>query len=155
DPDDPKRTPRVDIEHAREMIRTYGRENPWVMSTILGLFPPTAMNSLLGPDDVQAAFDRHYTEEQFAWSQKRLGIDVARFGDDRTVIFPRQGLVAFEPTIMRGQRTTTIAARVAMIKSEWGSEMEFVDDSGHWGHGVIDNLIAAHHTPTPVLFEEP
>lgn len=31
DPDDPKRTPRVDIDHARDMIKAYGRDNPWVI----------------------------------------------------------------------------------------------------------------------------
>jgi hypothetical protein len=47
DPDDPKRTPRVDIEWAREQIKLYGRENPWVMAYILGLFPPGSINALL------------------------------------------------------------------------------------------------------------
>src|SRR5690606_19572528 len=133
---------------------TYGRDNPWVMSTILGLFPPTSMNSLLGPDDVEAAMNRTYNPEEYEWSQKRLGVDVARFGDDRTVIFPRQGLAAFQPIIMRGERTTNIAARVAAKKIEWGSEMEFVDDSGHWGHGVIDNLFAGGYSPHAFLFED-
>ena len=40
DPDDPKRTPRVDVEWARQQIALYGRENPWVMAYILGQFPP-------------------------------------------------------------------------------------------------------------------
>lgn len=153
DPDDPKRTPRVDVNHAREQIELYGKDNPWVMATILGLFPPTAMNALLSVDEVEAAMNRHYQEPEFDWAQKRLGIDVARFGDDRSVIFPRQGLAAFHPMVMRGMRTTDIAAKVASKKLEWGSEMEFVDDSGHWGHGVIDNLIAAGYGPMAVLFE--
>jgi len=117
------------------------------------MFPPSAINVLLGPDEVDAAMARHYREDQYSWSQKRLGIDVARFGDDRSVIFPRQGLAAFVPVVMRHQRTTDIAARVAQAKVNWGSEMEFVDDSGHWGHGVIDNLFAAGYAPTAVLFE--
>src|SRR3546814_3235854 len=50
DPDDPKRTPRVSVEHAQEMIALHGRDNPWVMATILGLFPPTGFNAMIGPD---------------------------------------------------------------------------------------------------------
>lgn len=152
DPDDPKRTPRVDIEHARELIKLYGRDNPWVMATILGLFPPGGINTLLGPDEVMAAMDREIREDAYQYHQRRLGIDVARFGDDRTVIFPRQGLGAFRPVEMRGARTTDIAARVMMAKSRWHSEVEIIDDTGHWGHGVIDNLIAAGHTPIGVQF---
>lgn len=153
DPEDPNRSPRIDLDWAKEQIATYGRENPWVMSSILGLFPPQSMNSLLGPDEVQAAMDRHLRPDDYNWSQKRIGVDVARFGDDRTVLFPRQGLAAFMPVIMRQVRTTDIAARVAVAKKNWGSEMEFIDDSGHWGHGVIDNLITAGYQPQAVLFE--
>lgn len=155
DPDDPERSPRVDIDWARQMIATHGRENPWVMAYVLGLFPPGSLNALLSVDEVEAAMNRHYREDQYTWSQKRLGIDVARFGDDRTVIFPRQGLVSFKPQTLRHQRTTDIAAVVAQQKASWGSEMEFVDDTGHWGHGVIDNLIAAGFAPLGIQFHGP
>lgn len=155
DPDDPKRTPRVSLSHAREMIHAYGRDNPWIMATILGLFPPGGFNALLTSDEVEAAMRRAVKPDSYVWSQKRLGIDVARFGDDRTVIFPRQGLMAFRPVQMRGVRTTDIAARVMLAKSRWGSEMEFVDDTGHWGHGVIDNLFAANYNPVGIQFHGP
>lgn len=152
DPDDPKRTQRVDVEHAREQIKLYGRENPWVMSTILGLFPPTSINSLLSPDEVEAAMSRHLRIDQYNFSQKRLGVDVARFGLDRTVIFPRQGLASFKPVIMRNARSNEIAARVAQAKVKWGSEVEFVDGSGGWGSGVIDSLIQAGYSPHEINF---
>lgn len=153
DPDNPNRSPRISAQWAKEQIDTYGRENPWVLVNVFGEFPPASINVLLGPDEVEAAMKRTCPIDTYQWSQKRLGIDVARFGDDRTVVFPRQGLMAFEPITMRGARTTDIAARVAQKKLDWGSEVEFVDDSGHWGHGVIDNLIAAGHSPMPVFFE--
>lgn len=152
DPDDPKRTPRVDIEHAREQIKKYGKDNPWVMATILGLFPPSSINALLGPDEVRAAMGKHYREDAYQHSQKRLGVDCARFGDDRTIIFPRQGLVAFKPVEMRNARTNDIAARVAAAKLKWQSEVEIIDDTGGYGAGVIDSLIQAGHGPIPVNF---
>tara|TARA_R100001086_G_scaffold250077_1_gene193289 strand:- start:6914 stop:8377 length:1464 start_codon:yes stop_codon:yes gene_type:complete len=158
DPDDPKRTPRVDIEHAREQIELYGRDNPWIMATILGLFPPGGVNTLLSADDVEAAMTREIDEKAYSWAQKRLGVDVARFGDDRSVIFSRQGLMMHRPTgedVMRKQDTVAIAARVATKTIDWGAERIFVDDSGHWGHGVLDNLKAGGYKPTAVLFEAP
>lgn len=155
DPDDPKRTPRVDIEHARQQIEMYGRDNPWIMATILGLFPLHGFNTILSLDEVELAMNRTTSDDAISWSQKRLGIDVARFGDDRSVIFPRQGLMAHRPVELRKVRTTDIAARVMMAKNKWGSEMEFIDDTGHWGHGVIDNLIAAGYSPLGIQFHGP
>lgn len=152
DPDDKDRSPRIDIDWAREQIKTYGRDNPWVMAYILGLFPPSSINVLMGPDEVAAAIDRHLSEDKYNFSQKRLGIDVARFGDDRTVIFPRQGLASFKPVEMRNARSNEIAARVAMAKAKWHSEMEFVDGTGGYGSGVIDFLYQAGHTPLEVHF---
>ena len=155
DPDDPKRTPRVDAEWARQQIEQYGRDNPWVQAFILGQFPAGSINALLTVDEVEGAMGKHLLETDYNWAQRRLGIDVARFGDDRSVVFPRQGLAALRPTVMRHQRTTDIAAQVAQIKVAWVSEMEFIDDTGHWGHGVIDNLIAAGYSPLGIQFHGP
>lgn len=152
DPDDPKRSARIDIDWAREQIKTYGRDNPWVMAFILGEFPPTSINVLLGPDDVDAAITRHMTADKYEWAQKRLGVDVARFGDDRTILFPRQGLVAFKPGEMRNARNPDIAARVMMAKNKWQQEIEFVDGTGGFGGGVIDCLIQSGYSPIEVQF---
>jgi phage terminase large subunit len=155
DPDDPNRSPRIDIEWARGQISQYGRENPWVQAYILGLFPTGGLNTVLTPDEVRAAMGRNPSEQEFEWAQKRLGIDVARFGDDRTVIFPRQGVVASQPVILRGQRTDVITARVLNMKRSFDSELDFIDDTGHWGHGVVDGLLAAGQGAQAVMFSDP
>jgi phage terminase large subunit len=152
DPDSPRRSSRIKLEWARQQIASYGRDNPWVMVNVLGEFPPSSINALLGVEEVQRAMSRHLRRDQYDWAQKRLGVDVARFGDDRTVIFPRQGLAAFKPIVMRNARTTDIAARVYRAQMTWGAELVFVDDTGHWGHGVIDNLIAAGTAPVPLVY---
>lgn len=152
DPDDSRRSPRIKIEWAREQIQKYSRTNPWVMSYILGQFPPSSINTLLGPDEVQAAMNREIYEESYKDAQKRLGVDVSRFGSDRTIIFPRQGLRAFTPVEMRNARTNDIAARVMQAKSKWGSELEFIDGTGGFGGGVVDSLIQAGCSPIEVHF---
>ena len=152
DPDDPMRTSRVDIDHAREQIKKYGRDNPWVMATILGEFPPSGFNTLLSIEEVESAMERGLREDSFIHAQKRLGIDVARFGDDRTVIFPRQGLRAYKPVEMRGARSNDIAARIMQAKVKWGSELEFVDGTGGYGSGVIDSLIQGGTSPYEIHF---
>ena len=152
DPDDPKRTPRVDIEHARSEIKKYGKDNPWVMATILGLFPPVGFNNLLSIDEVEKAMARVYLPEAYEHAQKRLGIDAARFGDDPWMIFPRQGLRAFMPVEMRNPRSNEVAARVAAAKARWGSEVEFFDGTGGYAAGAIDAMIQAGHSPVEVAF---
>lgn len=143
DPDSPLRTPRVSIEWARAQIQKYGADNPWVLVNVFGKFPPSSINTLLGPDEVQAAIDRHYPLEAYERSQKRIGVDVARFGDDATVLTPRQGLVVFKQVVMRNARTHDIAARIMHSKNKWGSEVEVVDGTGGFGGGVIDAMIQA------------
>lgn len=143
DPDDPMRSPRGDIDWARKQIQMYGRDNPWVQSYLLGKFPQASLNSLIGHEDVLAAMNRHLAPDEYSWAQKRLGIDVARFGDDRSVIAPRQGLAIFKPKILRNARTTDLAAAAFIAKQRFGSELEFVDESGFLGAGVVDNLLAA------------
>ena len=56
DPDDPRRTPRVSVEHAREQIGLYGRDNPWVLVNIFGQFPPSSLNALIGPEESQGGY---------------------------------------------------------------------------------------------------
>lgn len=152
DPDDPKRTPRVSPEHARAQIEAYGRDNPWVMSTILGEFPPGAFNALLSVAEVEAAMRRNPAESEYKHVQKRLGVDVARYGDDRTVLFPRQGLVAWAPTVLRNANGPEVAARVAHARKEWNTEVEFIDGTGGYGAGVIDALRSAGLSPHDIQF---
>lgn len=152
DPDNPKRSPRVSIEWAREQIQKYGKDSPWVMVNVFGRFPPGSLNTLLGVDEVRDAMKRGLREHDYSWAQKRLGVDVARFGDDRTVIFPRQGLRAFKPVEVRNARSNEIAARVMVAKSKWGSELELVDDTGGFGSGVIDSLLQAGVSAQAVNF---
>jgi phage terminase large subunit len=140
DPDDPKRTPRVSVEHAEEMIRTYGRDNPWVMATILGLFPPTGFNALLGPDDIDAAVKRYYRPEDIANAPVVLGCDVARQGDDSSAVARRQGRVAFPIRTMRIPDTMILAQQFIRETNEHEVDCTFVDETGGYGAGVVDAM---------------
>jgi phage terminase large subunit len=156
DPDDPRRSTRVSLAWARDQIAAYGRDNPWVKVNVLGQFPPQSLNALIGVDDVQAAMARALRPAAYEWAQKRIGVDVARFGDDRTVLFPRQGLASFHPVVMRHSRgsavSVDIATRVLRAKAKWGSELEIFDSTGGWAAGAVDVLRASGHAPLEVQF---
>lgn len=159
DPDDPMRSPRISKEWALQQIENYGKDNPWVLVNVFGKFPPSSLNTLLGPEEVREAMKRHLTDDMYDWAQKRLGVDVSRFGDDLTCIFPRQGLASFKPVEMRHIRDSAvsvdIATRVMMAKQQWGSNWEAFDDTVGWAHGAIDVMRAAGHSPLPVAFGSP
>lgn len=146
DPDDPMRSPRVSIQWARDQIAKYGIDNPWVLVNVFAKFPPSSLNALIGPDLVSESMRRGYKESAYSHMQRRLGIDVALHGDDRTVLFPRQGLMAFKPVVMRTSEPADIAARVMLAREKFKQEVDFVDASGGWGSGVISHLNAAEVT---------
>ncbi len=140
DPDDPDRSPRVSLEWAKQQIQTWGRTNPWVMAAILGKFPPTSINALLGPDEVRESMARHLNPEDYEFSEKRLGIDVARFGDDATILWPRQGLACFTPVEMRNANSIEVAARIMVARNRWAFQRGMIDSTGGHAGGIIDQL---------------
>lgn len=68
-----------------------------------------------------------------------LGVDPARFGDDRTSIIRRQGRVAFDVQSYHGKDTMEVAGLVAQIIKKEQPVRVFVDVGG-LGAGVVDRL---------------
>lgn len=159
DPDDPKRSPRINLEWAREQIATYGRDNPWVKVNVLGQFPPASLNAMLGPEEVIAAMRRDIPPDSYLWALIRIGLDVARYGDDRTVLFPRQGLKAFSPLVMRHVRDSAVSTDIATVVLELqrriGAETTIVDATGGWAAGATDVLRASRRPPVNVQMHAP
>ena len=79
-----------------------------------------------------------------------LGVDPARFGDDRSVVFGRQGLQAFAPSVYHGIDNMELAARVAAKIQEWKPDAVFIDSGA--GAGVIDRLRQLGHDVIEVPF---
>jgi phage terminase large subunit len=151
DPDAPDRSPRVSKEWAQSMIDTWGRDNPWVMVNVFGKFPPAQADKLLGVEAVNTAMRRNYVKE--VWEDEPLvfGVDVARQGDDRSVIFGRQGRIAFRPWTFRNLDLMDLSSRVARLIDEHTPDAVFVDESGI-GAGVVDRLIQLGYEIHPVGF---
>lgn len=154
DPDDPQRSPRVDVKWAQDQINKYGRENPWVLVNVFGRFPPASFNALVGPDDVTASINRRYRETEFHRQPKILGVDVAREGADSSIIFPRQGLQAFSPLQFRNITGTEGADHVIWKWNEWGADGCFIDNTGGFGASWIDNLSRLGKSPIGIHFSQ-
>lgn len=152
DPDDPKRSPRVSVDWARKQIRTYGKDDPWVLVNVFGRFPPASINSLIGPDDVQQSMKRHYRVEQYGSDAMILGVDVAREGDDRSVIWPRQGVASWHPKVLRNMDGPVGAGYVAKEWRDRKADACFLDGTGGWATSWHDSLRGLQFTPVSVNF---
>ena len=95
-------------------------------------------DQLIALADTEDAAKRTYQQDHVKLSPVVLGIDPARFGDDRSVVFRRQGRQAFEPVVYRGIDNMELAARVANLIEEYDPDAVFCDAGA--GSGVIDRL---------------
>lgn len=157
DPNDPKRSPRISVKWAKEHIEKYGPDNPWVLVNVFGKFPPASLNTLLGPDEMNAAMGKHHPESVYSHEAKIIGVDPGRFGGARSVLFPRQGLAGFTPVVLRPNRSTrdwtgALCGRVCQAVDKWQADAVFVDDTGGWGAGLIDALLSAGYPVIGVSF---
>lgn len=93
--------------------------------------------------------------ESVSWPHDELvmGVDVARYGEDDSVIVLRRGRDArCAPIIrLRGQDNMQVAARVAVEIANHRPDAVFVDEGGV-GAGVVDRLIQLGNDIIPVNF---
>ena len=87
-------------------MEDYGEDSDFVRTRVLGEFPRTASTQFIGPELVQEAMDRELIPSRT--DPLVIGVDVARFGDDESVIFPRRGMDArtFKPLTFRNIPST-------------------------------------------------
>jgi phage terminase large subunit len=152
DPDNPKRTPRVSVQWAREQIEKYGPDNPWILINVFGRFPPSSLNVLIGPDEVSEAFRRHYREADISGAPRVLGVDVAREGDDASVIAKRQGLQVLPLRKFRNITGIQGGGLVAREWADWDAHGCFIDMTGGFGASWFDQLTLLGRSPISVLF---
>lgn len=137
DPDNPKRSPRISVDWARQQIASYGADNPWVLANVFGKFPPSSPLTFISSALVEAAASREAVCEIF--DPLTLGVEVARFGDDEAGICPRKGRDARTVPwdFFRNIDTMQLSARVIDKRNNLSADAVFVDGGGVGG-GVVD-----------------
>jgi hypothetical protein len=113
-------------------------------------FSAAGDNQLISLSDAEAAAKRVYTIDDISFAPKIIGVDPARFGDDRSVIFKRQGLQAYPPLVFRGMNNMDLASRIATEIYDWQPDAVFIDSGA--GAGVIDRLRQLNHDVVEVAF---
>ena len=134
-----------------ERLRQDMDENAWAREMMCD-FSASGDDQLISLGDAENSANRRYTgrERTIQSAPIVLGVDPARFGDDRSVIVRRQGLAMFDPIILRDVDNMDLASRVAAQIERWQPAAVFIDAGA--GAGVIDRLRQLGHRPIEVPF---
>lgn len=134
---------RVSKEFVAEVASTYGENSNAFRVRVLGEFPLADDDTVIAISLLEAARVRDIKPSQSAamvW-----GVDVARFGNDRTVLTKRKGSRLHEPQIVKRNLDTMQVA--GFILTEWNETpshfrpAEICVDVIGLGAGVVDRLL--------------
>jgi hypothetical protein len=116
--------------------KRWGIDSPRYVSKVLGQFPDLGTDTLISPLLIEAAQQRSLDPGPHSI----LGVDVARFGSDRTVLCLRRGPVARIVGDYGKQATTETTGQVVAATRQHGVDEIRVDGVGVGG-GVVDQLV--------------
>lgn len=135
---DSREVPITDKSQINRWIEDYGEDSDFVRVRVRGVFPRVDAESFISFELANNAVER---EIQTQGGAIVLGVDVGRFGDDPSVIYPRCGRdgITREIEIYYGLDTMTFAGKVANVCQRLHATMVFVDEGGVGG-GVVDRL---------------
>ena len=122
-----------------KIIRQHGIDSYEACVEVLGEFPSQSVAQFIPILSARAAAER--IPEPDGGAPLVMGVDVARFGDDRSVISFRQGRDArsIPWEYYNGIDTMQLAMRVAVAADKYRPQAIFVDGGGVGG-GVVDRL---------------
>ena len=101
-------------------------------------FAAAGEDQLISLTDATAASERKIADGDVIEFPLVIGVDPARFGDDRSVIVLRQGLRMEPPMVFTGIDNMSLAAAVANVIEDRDPDAVFIDSGA--GAGVIDRL---------------
>jgi hypothetical protein len=135
-----------------QWVRDYGEDSDFVRVRVKGVFPHAGSMQFISSELAEAAARRE-TPPVTSMDPFVMGVDVARFGDDCTVIRFRRGRDArsIKPIILRGADTMQVAARIVDEQTSHRCDAIFVDGGGVGG-GVVDRLRYLRLPVTEVQF---
>lgn len=130
----------TDKEQIDRWIADYGEDHDFVRVRVRGVFPRIDAESFISAAVAREAVNRPI--EPPKGEPVVLGVDVGRFGDDPSVIYPRKGRdgVSLPVEVYPYIDTMTLADRVATCYYKHHASFVFVDGGGVGG-GVVDRLL--------------
>jgi hypothetical protein len=122
-------------------IKAYGADSDFVRVRVLGQFPRVGEMEFFSAADIDAAMSADREVYVDVVTPLALGVDVARYGRNNSVIFPRKGRDArsIPRKVFNGLSTTQLANEVHAEFDRLRPDGIFVDGGGVGG-GVVDQL---------------
>lgn len=121
-------------------IEDWGIDSDFVRIRWLGIFPQVGALQFIGLDLVQQAQRRQIADDDVAGLPLIMSVDIARHGDDRTVMRWRQGPKLWKKKrVMRIPDLMRIASEITKEIEETQPDIVFLDMVGI-GAGVYDRL---------------
>jgi hypothetical protein len=138
-------------------VEDYGEDHDFVRVRVRGVFPRAGTMQFIARDLVDEAMGRPLEHYRPHSRVALVGVDVARFGDDQSVIRTRlqRDARTWPPLRFRGLDTMQLAARVGEHINELkrlGLRVIVFVDGGGVGGGVIDRLRQLEHEVIEVNF---
>jgi hypothetical protein len=135
-----------DKRQIAEWAEDHAEDSHFFMTRVRGMFPSQSALQFIATDLVEAAMTREVVRQPN--DPLVLGVDVARFGDDCSVIYPRRGMDARSilPMVYRGISTDRLEDAILQFCSEHHVEVIFIDGGGVGG-AVVDHLLNRHNLP--------
>lgn len=122
--------------------RVWGTQDPRYQVRVAGDFARSSTNTVVSLGALEAAYQRHGSVDPSR--DLTIGVDVARFGDDDSVVRPVLGLVALPAMQVSGYDSIEVAALVkqtVLAKRQPGGRVSIrIDAGGGYGGGVADQL---------------
>lgn len=130
-----------------ERIKRWGVNSPVFQSKVRGQFPKVSLDTLIDPHWITLAQAR---EMKAGISDLRMGVDVARYGTDHSIIVMRRGgHVRIIEDIPRGPVTELAGKVIAHGRAMPTRPIANVDDVGVGG-GVTDILLEEGYPTLPM-----
>lgn len=132
---------------AADKLKRWGKNHPAYQARVAGNFPTQGENNVIPLAWIERSMN--LWEETKGEGSVTLGVDVARYGSDQSVIAPRQGRKIFPLQVFSGIDTQELTGKVLVTARDTKAKHIFVDVIG-MGAGVVDPLKAAKAPVVPV-----
>lgn len=135
----------------QQWVDDYGEDSDFVRVRVKGQFPRASSNQFISAEDVNIASKRVVGDDDGA--SVLVGVDVARFGDDQSVIFTRRGRDAKNIAVKKFRELDTMQLATEVIEhcEKYHPDVVFVDGGGVGG-GVVDRLKQMRYSVIEVQF---
>jgi hypothetical protein len=133
---DSRNAKKANRKQIQQWVDDYGEDSDFVKVRVRGEFPSASSTQFIPMHVVEQALVRR---DEVVTSPRIMGVDVARFGDDQSVILVREGNTVKLIRRYRGLPIDQFSGHVAQAINEYQPDAVFIDGIGVGG-GVVDIL---------------